>query len=100
MLAAGGDLPTQTPFGPLMRAVVDPLRAVGKLAGRPLLMVNGRLDRTIRPDQAERLFAAANEPKELRWYDGGHYIPPAMVGDAVGWLVDRLGADGRTARAL
>ncbi len=90
VLAAGGDLPTGIPFAAMIRTVVDPLRAVRKLAGRPLLMVNGRTDRTIRPDQAERLFAAANEPKELRWYDGGHYIPPAVIEGAMDWLARRL----------
>ena len=91
VLAAGGDLPAAIPFAAMIRTVVDPLRAVRKLAGRPLLMVNGRADRTIPPDQVERLFAAANEPKELRWYDGGHYIPPAVIDGAMEWLAGRLG---------
>ena len=94
VLAAGGDLPAGIPFAAMIRTVVDPLRAVRKLAGRPLLMVNGRADRTIRPDQAERLFAAANEPKELRWYDGGHYIPPAAIDGAMAWLAGRLRGGG------
>lgn len=90
VLAAGGDLPEGIPFAAMIRTVVDPLRAVRKLAGRPLLMVNGRLDRTIRPDQAERLFAAANEPKALHWYDGGHYIPPVSIERSMRWLADHL----------
>ena len=94
VLAAGGDLPAGIPFAAMIRTVVDPLRAVRKLAGRPLLMVNGRGDRTIRPDQVERLFAAANEPKELRWYDGGHYIPPAVIDGAMEWLAGRLASGG------
>jgi fermentation-respiration switch protein FrsA (DUF1100 family) len=62
-------------------------------------MVNGRADRTIRPDQAERLYAAANEPKEIRWYDGGHYIPPAVIDQTADWLATRLSTGG-AARAL
>ena len=27
------------------------------------------------PSHPGRLFAAAAEPKELRWYDGGHWLP-------------------------
>lgn len=100
VLAAGGDLPAGVPFAAMIRTVVDPVRAVRKLGGRPLLMVNGRWDRTIQPDQAERLFAAANEPKELRWYDGGHYIPPASIDGAVEWLAERLREERREARAL
>ena len=85
-LAAGGDLPVDTPFTTLARTFADPLKAVRKLAGRPLLMINGRGDRTVRPDQAERLFAAAGEPKTLRWYQGGHWLPPAEVERAAEWL--------------
>ena len=55
-LAAGGDLPEQTPFVSLVRAVADPRRAARALAGRPLLMINGRRDRTVTPAQALSLF--------------------------------------------
>jgi pimeloyl-ACP methyl ester carboxylesterase len=88
VLAAGGDLPDRTPFGSLVRAVADPLRAVRKLAGRPLLMVNGRYDRTVHPAQAERLYAAAGEPKELHWYNGGHWPPQAQIDYAARWIAD------------
>jgi predicted esterase len=100
VLAAGGDLPDGTPFAKLIRTVADPLRAVRRLNGRPLLMVNGRWDRTIRPEQAERLFAEANEPKELRWWDAGHYLPPAAIADAAGWLAQQLSGaeDARAAK--
>ncbi|HEX6536813.1 MAG TPA: alpha/beta fold hydrolase [Gemmatimonadaceae bacterium] len=89
-LAAGGDLPEGTPFSKLIRTVADPLRAVRRLSGRPLLMVNGRWDRTIRPADAERLFAEAGEPKELRWWDAGHRLPPAAIADAAEWLASQL----------
>ncbi|MFL5582120.1 MAG: alpha/beta hydrolase family protein [Gemmatimonadaceae bacterium] len=90
VLAAGGDLPAGLPFAPLVRKVADPVRAVRKLAGRPLLMVHGRRDRTILPDQAERLFAAAGEPKRLEWYDAGHWLPPAAIEHAAAWVAERL----------
>ena len=86
VLAAGGDLPEGTPFTRLVRTVADPLRAVRRLAGRPLLMVHGTRDRTVRPDQAARLFEAAGEPKELRWYETGHWLPDAATRDAAAWL--------------
>jgi hypothetical protein len=90
VLAAGGDLPDGGPFAALVRPIVDPVRAVRKLDGRPLLMVNGKWDRTIRPPQAERLFAAAVEPKTIRWWDAGHVLPPAAIADAAQWLRERL----------
>lgn len=90
VLAAGGDLPDGGPFTALVRPVVDPIRAVKRLDGRPLLMVHGRWDRTIRPPQAERLFAAASEPKTIRWWDAGHVLPPAAIAEAAEWLKARL----------
>jgi uncharacterized protein len=86
VLAAGGDLPQGTPFAAVARMVADPMTAVRRLRGRPLLMVNGRRDRTMRPDQAQRLFDAADEPKELRWWDAGHYLPPEASMEAADWL--------------
>jgi uncharacterized protein len=91
VLAAGGDLPQGTPFSAVARMVADPLRAVRRIAPRPLLMVHGRRDRTVRPEQAERLYQAAGEPKEIRWWDAGHYLPQAASGEAAAWLRHRLG---------
>lgn len=89
-LAAAGDLPDSTPYLALVRRAVDPLRAARTLRGRPLLLVNGRRDTTTRPAQAERLFAYAEEPKELRWYEGGHWPPPSAIEDAAQWMAERL----------
>jgi dienelactone hydrolase len=89
-LAAGGDLPPQTPFGALVRSIADPRRAVRGLGGRPLLMVNGRYDRTIPPEQARALFDAAAEPKALHWYDGGHWPPQSAIEIVADWLSEQL----------
>lgn len=92
-LASGGDLPEATPFATIVRAAADPLRAVRKLGGRPLLMVNGRHDRTIKASQAERLFAAAGDPKEIHWYNGGHWPPPSAIDFAARWISERVGRE-------
>jgi uncharacterized protein len=89
-LAAAGDLPDTTPYAALVRRAVDPLRAVRKLRGRPLLLVNGRRDTTTRPAQAERLFAFAEEPKQLVWYEGGHWPPQSAIDAAAEWTTARL----------
>lgn len=90
VLAASGDLPEGLPFESLVRSVVDPLRAVRRLSGRPLLMVNGRFDRTVTSARAERLFAAAREPKTMRWYGGGHWPPASDIDFAAEWLAAQL----------
>lgn len=51
---------------------LDPTLRVARIAPRPLLFVNMRGDRTIRPEATEKLFAAAAEPKEIHWFDGDH----------------------------
>jgi dienelactone hydrolase len=97
-LVAGGDLPEHLPFASLVRGIVDPRRAARALAGRPLLMFNGTRDRTVTPEQAKALFAAAGEPKELRWYDGGHWLPDVAVTGIAEWLGDQLSV-ARTPRS-
>jgi uncharacterized protein len=90
VLAAGGDLPQAGTYDFALRMLVDPMRAVRKLDGRPLLMIHGLRDRTITPEQARRLFDAAAEPKEIRWLDAGHRLPPQASGDVAGWLCNVL----------
>lgn len=99
VLAAGGDLPDRTPLAHLVRRMADPLRAVRRLHGRPLLMVHGRHDRTVRAEQAERLFAAAGEPKTIRWWDAGHQLPDRAIDDAATWLAQALDGELRQAGA-
>jgi hypothetical protein len=53
-------------------------------------MLNGRFDRTVKPAQAERLFAAAHEPKTMRWYGGGHWPPAREIDYAAEWLAEQL----------
>lgn len=93
VLAAGGDLPDGIPYARALRLIADPLRAVRRFDGRPLLMLHGRHDQTVRPEQAQRLFDAAAEPKALRWYDAGHHLPPVALVDAAGWLSQHLMSD-------
>jgi fermentation-respiration switch protein FrsA (DUF1100 family) len=90
VLAAGGDLPAASPFATAARMVADPARAVSRLGGRPLLMVHGRSDRTVLPEQAQRLYDLAAQPKQIIWYDAGHYLPHAASVDAADWLATRL----------
>jgi hypothetical protein len=96
-LAAGGDVPSDVPLATLVRTIVDPRRSVREIAGRPLLMVNGRFDQRIRPAAAEALFEAASEPKEMRWYQGGHWPPQSVIDDVAEWLSRQLEAPSAAA---
>ncbi|HUQ48963.1 MAG TPA: alpha/beta fold hydrolase [Gemmatimonadaceae bacterium] len=90
VVAAGGDLP-ETPWTSMVRMVTDPLTAAKLLKTRPLLVLHGTNDRTIRRQQAQTLYDAALEPKELKWYESGHVLPPAAADDAASWMVAQLG---------
>jgi Dipeptidyl aminopeptidases/acylaminoacyl-peptidases len=89
VVAAGGDLPA-TPWTSMVRMVTDPLSSVRKLKGRPLLMLHGINDRTIRREQAQVLYDAASDPKTVKWYEAGHVLPPKSADDAAKWLVEHL----------
>jgi dienelactone hydrolase len=63
-------------FGP---PEVDPTRHVGRIAPRPTLFVNTRGDQTVPQSAAEALHAAANEPKEVAWFEGTHTELPGVA---------------------
>ena len=52
---------------------VEPLRDIGAISPRPVLIIHGQKDSVVDPRDAQRLYAAAQEPKEL-WLlpDTGH----------------------------
>ncbi len=47
---------------------VEPLRDIGRIAPRPVLIIHGLKDSLVDPEDAKLLYAAAKEPKEL-WID-------------------------------
>lgn len=67
-------------------AAADPQLALANFAPRPVLMLNARRDATVTPEMGKRLFAAAAEPKEQRWYDSGHLLPANAYEDAATWI--------------
>ena len=69
-------------------ATADPLQVLPLFAGRPLLMLNGNFDPVVTPEMAERLYDAAPQPKEQKWYDSGHLLPETAYDDAAKWIAD------------
>ena len=67
-------------------AAADPQLALANFAPRPVLMLNAKRDSTVTPEMGKRLFAAAAEPKEQRWYDSGHLLPEKAYDDAARWI--------------
>jgi cephalosporin-C deacetylase-like acetyl esterase len=69
----------------------EPLHYVGRAAPAALLFQNGLYDEFVPPHDALRFFAAASEPKTIRWYEAGHNLPWSFVEDAADWLQPYLG---------
>ncbi len=65
---------------------------IASVSPRPILMLNGERDRIVSPDNARALFQAANEPKQIIWYDSSHVLPPQATVDCVEWIAGRLGS--------
>lgn len=49
----------------------DTKRWIGRIAPRPVMVMNGRFDPTVLPGDAMELVGAARRPKTLLYYDGG-----------------------------
>ena len=100
ILSASHDMPRwiARPAGWLCAVLVspvEPLKYVGLISPRPLLMISGTQDPRI-PEQCSRLLhEAANEPKSVKWIDAGHVSIQEdqfhrLISDAmISWLVEQ-----------
>ncbi len=75
------------------------LEAIGPLdakhylphASVPILFQAARFDIGVPESDSKEFFAAAPQPKELKWYDTGHMInDPQAMSDRIAWLADHL----------
>jgi fermentation-respiration switch protein FrsA (DUF1100 family) len=54
---------------------VEPMEYARRIAPIPLVMINGTDDEQVPRENAERFFAAALEPKVIRWIESRHVHP-------------------------
>ena len=73
---------------------IEPIKYVGFASPTPLLLQSGRQDNLVPPGDAERLHAAARDPKTIRWYDAGHGLTAEAARDRLSWLQQHLGMRG------
>lgn len=64
-----------------------PIDAVGAISPRPIMIAHGASDSTVPVEQAQRLFAAAGQPKELWIAEGAEHCG--------GYFADRAGYSAR-----
>jgi len=72
---------------------IEPLKWI-RSAEAPILFQSARNDVAVPPADAREFQQAAREPKDVRWYDSGHFLPPQASCDAARWLEDRIGIAG------
>ena len=77
---------------------LDPVHFVGR-AGAPVYFQFATSDPYVSKANAEAFYAAAREPKEIRWYEGGHGLSEQAVADRQEWLIARMGLGQRAAGA-
>ena len=70
---------------------IDPITHIQSLAPAPVFFQFGTNDSHVPRERAEEFFAAATEPKEMKWYDAGHALNPDATHDRKAWLKEKLG---------
>jgi hypothetical protein len=100
LLSASGELPRWLAgpagwLGAVLVSPVEPLKYIGEISPRPLLMISGTKDPRI-PERCSRLLhEAAGEPKTVRWIDAAHVsvqeeqFHRLVTGIMIDWLVER-----------
>lgn len=76
---------------------LSPSLYIGHVAPRPILMLNGGKDQTVKADASQTLYSAAKEPKTQTIYaDAGHILPKHALEAGVKWLALQLKAKSET----
>jgi alpha-beta hydrolase superfamily lysophospholipase len=88
---------TRVRLEPKLEESASPADVVARIAPSPLLIVHGTADRFFPPEEAERLFTRASEPKQLWMIPGGGHAEGLFT--AIGRPVVRARVD-RFADAL
>lgn len=71
-------------------AEIDPIAHIGNLAPAPVLFQFATDDFHVPRERAEEFFAAAGEPKEIRWYEAGHGLNDKATQERKAWLTKSL----------
>jgi predicted esterase len=72
---------------------LDPITHVENLSPAPILFQFGTDDPHVPKERAEEFFAAAKEPKEMKWYETGHGLNDKATSERKAWLKEMLGLE-------
>lgn len=68
----------------------DPITHIPNLSPAPVLFQFGTDDRHVSKERGEEFFNAAQEPKQICWYDSGHALNDQATVDRKNWLKEKL----------
>ena len=71
-------------------APIDPVRFIGKLAGKPVLLQFSKQDFYVPLDRAQAIADAAKEPRQVLYYDADHGLNHQAVRDRIAFLREKL----------
>ena len=72
---------------------IDPIRHVPNLSPAEVFFQFATDDFHVPKERAEEFFAAANDPKEIKWYDAKHGLNEESTQDRKAWLQKKLGLE-------
>lgn len=72
-------------------AEIDPVAHVLNLSPAEVFFQYGTDDRHVPKERAEEFFAAAREPKKMKWYESGHGLNESATSDRKAWVKEKLG---------
>ncbi|MDX2150231.1 MAG: alpha/beta hydrolase [Bryobacteraceae bacterium] len=71
-------------------APLDPIHHISAAAPSPVLFQFAHEDFHVPVERAKLFYEKAAEPKEIRWYGGGHGLDEKAVEDRKAWLTEKL----------
>jgi fermentation-respiration switch protein FrsA (DUF1100 family) len=72
---------------------IEPINFIGQAAPAALLFLAGTKDESIPQQDARRFHQAASQPKEVRWYEAGHFLNCTAREDMMVWLARHIRID-------
>lgn len=69
---------------------LDPITHIPNLAPAPVFFQFGTDDPHVPKERAEKFFEAAQEPREMKWYESGHGLNQDATSDRKLWLKNKL----------
>lgn len=72
---------------------IDPIAHIPNLSPAPIFFQFATNDFHVPRERAEEFFAAAKDPRQMKWYDAGHGLNQDATRDRKIWLTQKLGLE-------